>query len=360
MTRNPNSSFTIGKTPISKDSPVFFIADIAANHDGDLNRAVDLIHSCAEAGANAAKFQNFRAETIVSDVGFKELSNLSSHQSGWKGSVFEVYKGASIPMDWTPVLKEECDKAGIEYFTAPYDLSMIEELSTFVSAWKVGSGDITWHENIRAMAGDGKPVLLATGASDMSEVEMAVEAILEHTGDICLMQCNTNYTGDIENLKHVALNVLRTYEEKYPGMILGLSDHTPGHATVLGAVALGARVVEKHYTYDISAVGPDHKFSMSPETWRDMVDRTRELEAALGPSDKRVMENEKETVILQRRAVRAARDLAAGHVVSAEDLMVVRPCPPDALPPWRLDELVGRKLVSAISREECVKLNLVE
>ena len=140
------------------------------------------------------------------------------------------------------------------------------------------------------------------------------------------------------------MNVLRCYREMYPDMILGLSDHTPGHATVLGAVALGARIIEKHFTDDVTRVGPDHAFSMDPRTWGDMVDRTRELELALGTGVKRVEANEVETVVLQRRAVRVRGDLAAGAALKREDLEVLRPCPRDAVDAAHVDDIVGRKL----------------
>ena len=332
----------IGNHPIGLEHPTYFIVDIAANHDGDLGRAKELIHLAAESGADAAKFQNFQAATIVSDYGFNSLGEQQSHQASWEKSVFEVYDDASLPMDWTEDLRACCDDAGMDYFTAPYDLSLLQELSQFVCAWKVGSGDITWLENIEAMATDGKPVLLATGAADMDDVRRAVAAVQKHTDDLVLMQCNTNYTASLENFRHIALNVLKTYAEAFPGVTLGLSDHTPGHATVLGAVTLGARVVEKHFTDDTGRVGPDHAFSMDPESWREMVDRTRELEAALGPAEKTVMENEQETVVLQRRAIRTNRAIKAGETIAATDLIPLRPCPVDALPPYFSEQLIGR------------------
>lgn len=347
-------TIAIGRHVLAPDRPVYFIADIAANHDGDLERAKDLIHRCAEAGADAAKFQNFRAPTIVSDYGFNALGGQLSHQSKWKKSVSEVYADASLPMEWTVVLRETCDRAGIDYFTAPYDPQLLPTLSPHVCAWKVGSGDITWHENIAAMARDGKPVLIATGASDLDEVRRALEVARRHTPKVVLMQCNTNYTASLENFRHINLNVLKTYALEFPDVLLGLSDHTPGHATVLGAVALGARAVEKHFTDDPTRTGPDHAFSMDPAAWRDMVQRTRELEAALGDGVKRVMENERETVVLQRRAVRAARRIAAGATVAERDLTVLRPCPQGALPPYRQEEVVGRTAVRDIEAGDCV------
>lgn len=345
----------IGRHVIGFGHPTYFIADVAANHDGDLDRAKLLIRMCAEAGANAAKFQNFSAKTIVSDHGFKAMQGQQSHQAKWDKSVFEVYEAASIPVNWTEQLEEACAEAGIDYFTAPYDLAMIPELSKHVCAWKVGSGDITWHENIEAMAADGKPLLIATGAATAQEVRLAVAAAQRHTNDIVLMQCNTNYTASLENFKYVALNVLKSYAKEYPGMILGLSDHTPGHATVLGAVALGARVVEKHFTDDVNRTGPDHAFSMDPVTWRDMVDRTRELELALGGGVKTVMENELETVVIQRRAIRSSKALKRGGILTDADLAYLRPCPTDALAPYQVSEVLGKTLNRDIDDGDCIR-----
>jgi sialic acid synthase SpsE len=351
------SKLQIGRHTLSPSDPTYFVADIAANHDGDLNKAVDLINLCAEAGADAAKFQNFSANTIVSDYGFTAMGNQQSHQSKWAKSVSEIYDDASLPLAWTETLKNACDKAGIDYFTSPYDLDFIAELSKYVCAWKLGSGDITWHDMIERLASDDKPVLIATGASAMTEVRSAVAVAKTHTDQIVLMQCNTNYTASVENFHHIALNVLKTYAQEFPDLILGLSDHTPGHATVLGAVALGARAIEKHFTDDVTSTGPDHAFSMDPGTWRDMVDRTRELEAALGISEKKVMDNELETIVIQRRAIRAARDLAVGEIVDVMDVEYLRPCPVDALAPCDKEKLIGKRLNGSIEKGDCFRLS---
>lgn len=352
MRRKPNSEINVGNKRIGSESPTYFIADIAANHDGDLGRACELIALAAEAGADAAKFQHFRAETIVSDYGFRNLGGRMSHQAGWKKSVFEVYREASLDVDWTPSLKAACDKANIAFLTAPYALDLVDSVDQYIPAYKIGSGDITWTRVLRKIAGKGKPVFLATGASTADEVQRAVEEILALNGDLVLMQCNTNYTASLENFRHVQLNVLRAYRVMFPGMLLGLSDHTPGHATVLGAIALGARAIEKHFTDDVARSGPDHAFSMDPRTWRDMVDRARELEAALGTGVKKVEENERETVVVQRRAIRASRPLPAGSVLTEADLTVLRPCPADGLPPYRLDEVLGQTLARALEAGE--------
>jgi sialic acid synthase SpsE len=331
----------MGSHTIGDGSPTYFIADISANHDGDLERAKMLVRLAKEAGADAAKFQNFRAPQIVSDYGFRNMGSQVSHQASWKKSVFEVYKDASIPFEWTPVLKEECERAGIDYFSAPYDFEAIDMLDAYSPAYKVGSGDINWLEALERMACKGKPVFLATGASTIGEVQQAVHTIMAINPQIVLMQCNTNYTGSLENFDHIHLRVLNTYRMMFPEVVLGLSDHTPGHATVLGAVALGARVIEKHFTDDNARTGPDHPFSMTPAAWKDMVERTRELERALGSSDKFLAGNEALTVVLQRRCLRAARDIRAGEILTRDMIDVLRPAEPGAIRPDEIKAVLG-------------------
>ncbi len=340
---------------ISINNSTYFIADVAANHDGDLERAKDLIYLCAEAGADAAKFQHFTANTIVSNQGFKSLDGQQSHQSKWKKSVFNVYQDASINQDWTPILKETCNKAGITFLTSPYSYELVDKVDDFLNAYKIGSGDITWLGIVDYIASKKKPVLLATGASTLNEVDIAMSTLLRHTDEIVLMQCNTNYTASLENFKYINLNVLKEYKRRYPNIVLGLSDHTPGHATVLGAVTLGARVIEKHFTDDTNREGPDHKFSMDFNSWRDMVDRTRELENSLGLEIKKVEENELETVILQRRSIRVKKDLIIGNIINEKDLEFLRPCPKDALPPYELEKIIGKKLLENIKSGDYIK-----
>jgi sialic acid synthase SpsE len=151
----------------------------------------------------------------------------------------------------------------------------------------------------------------------------------------------------LENFKYINLNVINTFKKNFPNVVLGLSDHTPGHTTVLGAVAYGAKMIEKHFTDDQNRDGPDHQFSMNPKTWKEMVERTRELEYALGDGIKIVEQNEKETVILQRRAIRIVKDLPSGHTLSEDDLICLRPCPNDAIEPFEYEMVIGK----TISRE---------
>ncbi|MCW5632458.1 MAG: N-acetylneuraminate synthase family protein [Rubrivivax sp.] len=348
---------------LALDAPTYFIADIAANHDGDLERAKALIWQAKEAGADCAKFQHFKAEKIVSDRGFKALAKEGArlgHQAAWDKPVFDVYRAYELNREWNEELAATARAAGIHFMTTPYDEDAVASVDALVPAWKIGSGDITWTEFIRQVAGTGKPLLLATGASTMVDVERAVRTVLAVNRQLVLMQCNTNYTGSLENFRHINLNVLKTYAARYPGVLLGLSDHSPGHATVLGAVALGARAVEKHFTDDNTRVGPDHGFAMNPATWREMVDRTRELETALGDGIKRVEANEVQTAVLQQRCLRARRDLAAGTVLTMDDLEPLRPAPAGAARPYELSSLLGRRLRSACAFGEALALDDVE
>lgn len=352
-------SFTINRRTVGDGAPAYFIADIAANHDGSLSRALDLINLAADAGADCVKFQHFTADEIVSDRGFTDLGKLS-HQASWQTSVHEAYRQASLPRDWTPVLAKQAQLLNVDFMSTPYDLNAVAHLAPYVPAYKIGSGDITYLDLLTAVAKQGKPVLLATGASSTWEVTRSVSLLDAHQVPVAVMQCLTDYTGAPESIAQANLRVLSTWRKSYPNAVLGLSDHTPGHLTVLGAVALGASVIEKHFTDDTFRTGPDHHFSMTPKTWRDMVDATRSLESALGDGTKRVETSEADTVVIQRRGLRAARDLPRGHVIGPADLVFLRPATPGAFTPWDADLFIGRQLAADIPRHACLtKVDLV-
>lgn len=351
-----NPEIQIGNSKIGLDHPTYFIADIASNHGGDLEIAKTLIIEAAAAGANAAKFQHFRAETLVSSVGFEALGEKIAHQKVWNESAFQVYKNVEVPFSWTKELQITANQVGIDFFTAPYDLQFIDDVEEMVSAYKIGSGDITWLESIGKMAKKLKPILLATGASTLEDVERAVACIESYNNAIVIMQCNTNYSGERENINYINLNVLAEYKDRFPNRILGLSDHTPGHLVVLGAVALGARVIEKHFASNSSPANPDLHFSLTPKEWRRMVDETRELESSLGDGNKKIEKNEIESVIAQRRSLRYSRNLPVGHVILEEDLISLRPAPIGSLPPYFSREALGKILHSRVEYQQVVNL----
>lgn len=351
--------FKIGKNLISVKNKTYFIADIAANHDGSISRAKKLIRLCAKAGADAAKFQHFKAETIISPLGFKEIGK-KSHQSQWKKSVFETYKDASINFVWTKILKKECKKNNIDFMTSPYDLGYVDMVEKYVSAYKIGSGDLNWHGIIKKISKKKKPMILATGASNLKEVKDTVQLITKINKDLILMQCNTNYSNEENNFENINLNVLKTYKKIFGNkIILGLSDHTPGHATVLGAVALGARVIEKHFTDNNNRTGPDHKFSMNFNTWCEMVKETRRLEKALGNGVKDIESNETYTSHIQRRSFYATKEIKKGEKIKLRSIFPLRPYLENSFSPDQENLLIGNKAKKRIKINECIKKNLV-
>ena len=344
----------------SNKCATYFIADIAANHDGSLSRAKKLIRLCAKAGANAAKFQHFRAETIVSDYGFKKIGKIT-HQKSWKGSVFEVYKKASIDLKWTKELKKECAINKIDFLTAPYDLDYVDYVNKYIPAFKIGSGDITWKEILIKIAKKNKPILLATGASTLDDVKKAVECIYRHNKKIILMQCNTNYTNNNENFNYINLNVLKSYRKIFgEKIVLGLSDHTSGHSTVLGSIALGAKVIEKHFTDNNDREGPDHRFSMNPYTWSEMVKCSRELEKSLGNGLKKIEFNEIHSSIVQRRGVWINKDLKKGERLSIKDCDFLRPCPKNSISPFDIKKYLGEKIKKNLSKNSLLTISCLE
>ena len=346
---------TINNKTISDSSKTYFIADIGANHDGSLNRAKKLIKLAAQSGADAAKFQHFKAETIVNKQVFDKQKK-SAHQAKWKASIFNVYKKASINNSWNKILEKECKKNKIHFLTSPYDLDYIDDVNKLIPAYKIGSGDITWKQSLINIAKKKKPVLLATGASTIKDVISASKKILKINKKLIIMQCNTNYTNSEENFRYINLNVLKTYKKIFgKKIILGLSDHTEGHATVLGAISLGARVIEKHFTDNNNRNGPDHKFAMNPTSWKKMVDESRRLELALGGTIKKIEKNEKESFFVQRRGVYSLKGLKKGEKLNKEDVICLRPYIKSTISPFDINKYYGKKLKKDVRKNVAIK-----
>jgi N-acetylneuraminate synthase len=319
--------------------PPYYIADIAANHNGSLERAYKLITLAKQAGAHAAKFQNFKARKIVSEYGFNAIGCLS-HQAHWRRSVIQTYADATVPDDWSRLLKQKCDEIGIEYMTSPYDVESVDLADKYVNAFKIGSGDITYTQILSHIASKGKPVLLATGASNMDEVRKAVRFFAPEK--LALMQCNTNYTCLDSNLSYINLNVLKTYALEFPHLVLGISDHTQSSAIIAAAVAFGARVIEQHLTDNTDLDGPDHKFSMLPGTFAEMVHSCDEVFRALGDGIKRVEDNERETAAIQRRGLYATKKIKSGEILTASDIAALRPALSSGFAADETESLIGK------------------
>lgn len=317
-----NKEIKIGSRLIGENYPTYFIAEIGANFDGDLEKAKRLVDAAKEAGADCAKFQSFTADTLVSEGGFQRMQLHGVHGS-WGRKVSEVMREAEFPLEWHKEIADYCKKVGIDFNTAPYFKEAVDLcMDIDIPFIKIGSGDITWLEMIEYIAKTQKPVFLATGDATLAEIDEAVRTI-KATGNrnLVLMQCITNYPSKIDSAN---VNVLKTYQSAFD-VLTGYSDHSPGHVVALASVVLGGRVIEKHFTLNKKDKGPDHPHSMEPHEFRFMVDSIREVERALGSTAKEVVEEESETVYVQRRGLYAARPLKSGQKLTVDDITVLRP-----------------------------------
>jgi sialic acid synthase SpsE len=324
---------------VGNGAPAYIIAEIGSNFDGSMKRAKMLIELAKDCGADAAKVQCFAADKIVSKEGFMGLK--MGFQAKWEKPVYEVYKSAEFPRQWHDELFHYAAERGMHFLSSPYDKEAVDILDKLgVPAFKIGSGDITWHDMLRYIAKKGKPVILATGASTIAEVEEALKIIRsEGNNEIILLQCVTNYPSHFE---FANIRAMKAMGEVF-NIPVGYSDHTPGIAIPLGAVALGACVIEKHFTDDKAGKGPDHPFAMDGKDFKEMVDGIRALEKALGSTEKYLYEEEKEPVILQRRCLRAAKDIPAGSKITEDMIDVLRPLAKDALYPKYKELIIGRQ-----------------
>lgn len=343
-------TINFGNRLVGKDQPALVIADIGANFDGSLEKAKRLALAAKQAGADVVKIQSFLAEKIVSGKGFSSMKLKGVHGS-WGRPVDEVFREAEFKREWHKEFFAYGREIGIMATSAPYDFAAVDLMEQCgVDFYKIGSGDITWPEILKYIAEKNKPIILSTGASTLAEVNEAVE-VIKSTGnkDLVLLQCITNYPSKIASAN---LNVLKTYQQVF-GCIVGYSDHSPGDLVVLAAVALGAKVIEKHFTLNKKDAGPDHPHSMEPAEFVKMIERVRQLEKALGSGSKIVVEEEAETVIVQRRSLYAKIAMPKGAEIKKDMLIELRPAL-GILPKFK-PMVVGKKAKRDIAAGEVVK-----
>lgn len=334
-----NQNIKIGNRIIGENYPTYFIAEIGGNFDGSIEKAKRLIDAAKEAGADCAKFQTFTANTIVSEGGFSKMTLHGVHGS-WGRTVTEVFRDVEFPMEWHHEIAEYCAQIGIDFSTSPYFKEAVDLCADMKLPFiKIGSGEITWLDMIEYIASKDIPVMLATGDATMSEIDEAVRTI-EKTGNknLVLMQCITNYPSKIESAN---VNVIKTYQSAF-NCLTGYSDHSPGHVVALASVVLGARVIEKHFTLNKNDKGPDHPHSMEPSEFKFMVDSIREVEKAMGSTRKEVVEEESETVYVQRRCLYAKNDLKKGQIIKESDITVLRPAL--GIPPKFKNTIIGKTI----------------
>lgn len=322
MNRAFPKEIQIGNRLVGNGHPSYIIAEIGANFDNSLTKAKELCDAAKEAGADCAKFQSFISEKIVSAKGFARMQLKGVHGT-WGRPVNEVFKDAEFPREWHAEIMEHCNKIGIDFSTSPYDFEAVDLCEQLkVPFIKIGSGEITWLDMLEYIAKKNMPMILATGDATLSEIDDAIRTI-EATGNnqLILLQCITNYPSMIESAN---INVLKTYQSAFD-ILTGYSDHSAGDVVILGSIALGGCVVEKHFTLNKKDAGPDHPHSMDVAEMTAMIQHIRQLEMAMGSTRKFVVEEEAETVTVQRRGLYAARNIKQGQIITADDITTLRP-----------------------------------
>lgn len=316
-----NREIFLGGRRIAADAPTFIVAEMSANHLQDYDRAVRILHAAKEAGADAVKLQTFTADTITFDGDAEYFRNISG--SLWDGTtLYQLYKEASTPWEWQPKLMEEARQLGLICFSSPFDFTAVDFMEELdMPAFKIASYEINDIPLIRRAARLHKPMIFATGIATLEDIERALNVCREEGNeDIILLKCVSAYPTPYEA---VNLRVIPTLERTF-GCIMGLSDHTAGSAVASGAVALGAKMVEKHLTLSRADGGPDGSFSMEPAEFKEMVNNIRILDKALGSSDYRLTDVQK----VERRDSRSlfvVKDMAQGEAFTPDNVRSIRP-----------------------------------
>lgn len=349
-----NKEITIGNRTVSKDSPVFVVAELSANHNQDYGRAVEIIHAAAEAGADAIKLQTYTADSITIDC--DDPCFQIKEGTIWDGTtLYKLYSQAYTPWEWQPRLMEEANKLGMECFSSPFDFASVDFLAQMkVPAYKIASYEITDIPLIRRAARLHKPMIFATGIAYPQDIERALDACREEGNeDVILLKCVSSYPTPYEE---VNLNMIPTLAETYD-CLTGISDHTMGSIVSAASVALGSKMVEKHLTLKRSDGGPDSSFSMEPEEFGRMVQEIRIVEKALGSSQYHLTE----TQILERgdsRSLFVVEDIPAGGVLTPQNIRSIRPA--DGLHTMYYEEILGRKAKTFLKKGTPLQWELMD
>ena len=336
--------FEIDGRPIGPGHPVYVVAEMSANHNQDLQQAIKILEAAKAAGADAIKLQTYTADTLT----IRCDNPLFRVGKGtlWEGrTLHDLYDEAHTPWDWQPKLKEVADRLDLDFFSTPFDDSAVDFLEKLqVPAHKVASFEIVDLALIRKVARTGKPIIMSTGMASLAEIDAAVRAAREAgAGGLALLKCTSAYPALPEEMN---LRTIPHLAEAF-GVVAGLSDHTLGIAVPAAAVALGACIVEKHFTLSRAVPGPDSAFSLEPREFKEMVDSIRTVEKALGAVRYEVNPHEAASKAF-RRSLFVVADVKAGEIFTAQSVRSIRPG--QGLPPVHLDEVLGRRASRDIPR----------
>lgn len=334
---------------IGLNKPCFFIAEAGVNHNGSLETAKKLVDAAVYAGADAVKFQTFKAENIVTKDA--KIVPYQERNIGNKKTQFEILKGLELSEDDFSEIKKHCDKKGIIFLSTPHsgeeDVELLEKLS--IHAYKIGSADLTNLPFLKLIAKKQKPVILSTGMGNMEEISEAIKAIKNAGNDkIILMQCTTNYPCAIEDANLKAIQELRNTFS----LLTGFSDHTMSIDVPAFARALDAAVIEKHFTLSRNMPGADHKASIEPDELKQAIEKLRLVEKALGTGIKKPTKDEEETSRLVRKSIVAKKGIKKGEKITKENIAIKRPG--TGLAPKYFEKIIGKTAKKGIKADEMI------
>lgn len=328
---------------------VLVIAEAGVNHNGSLEIAKKLIDAAKESGADIVKFQTAKVESLVSK--FAPMAEYQKENTGKTESQSDMLKKLLLPYEDFLVLAKYCEEKGIQFLSTPFDLESIDFLVPLVNVWKIPSGEITNLPYLIAIARTGKEVILSTGMCTMEDVEQAIAVLRQYGAEkITVLHCNTQYPTPYE---HVNLRAMDALREKFQ-IPVGYSDHTKGIEIPVAAVAMGAVVIEKHFTLDRNMEGPDHKASLEPHELKQMVDSIRNVEVALGDGEKKPTLSEIPNIAVARKSIVAAKKISAGEVFTEENLTTKRPG--NGISPMKWFKVLGQKAIRDFEEDELIEI----
>lgn len=336
-------SIKIGDRTIGPEHPCFIIAEASSNHGGDLQRAKNMIKEAASTGADAVKFQVFSAEKIAANTDDPRTIIRADEKSVFVSKdtkLIDLYRENELPRSWLPELANYAKELSIIFFATPFDEETVDQLEEVdVPAYKIASYELLDVPLLRKIAATHKPVIISTGMANLGEIESALEILKSaHLDKVIILHCNSTYPAPYENVNLRAMDTLKLAFPQYP---VGFSDHTLGTAIPLAAVALGARVIEKHFYIDDGIHTVDDKFSLTPAEFKKMVEGIRSIEQALGSSEKKPSATEEKEKIQARRSLWIVKDIESGETITPTNVECLRPG--IGLSPLHYDLIMGRK-----------------
>ncbi len=348
---NPDPKVIIGDRTIGHGRPVYIIAEAGVNHNGEVGLALKMVDAAADAGADAVKFQTFRTEKLVA----KGAKKAEYQKDGTDEDQYHMLKRLELGPDDLRKVQARCLERGIEFLSTPFDLESLDLLVGMgMKAVKVPSGELNDTRLLKAVRDSGLPVILSTGMGSLEEIDRAVELLRSEGVPLILLQCTTSYPAPYDTLN---LRTVQTLRERY-NLPTGLSDHSHGLSASIAAVALGASVIEKHFTLDRGMPGPDHKASLEPSEIKELVLQIRNVERALGDGVKRPFPQELELSRAARRSVVATVDIPKGTVIKAGMLDLKRPG--TGIPPEELPSLIGKRTRIQVKADELIERGMLE